>query len=183
MTSFANKPSLLVQAAKHLEVSPSLNVVYNAGTALVWGLFFKCWFSLGCLRFLENRYLPNDLGCVFFPTLPFCGVCVCVTLSYVSLHAPPTGESDSGPTSSPVTIVVSPASPVSKPARSHTPQGGQCLLASNGIAWHKLALSPLSFSLMPSPLTCSLFLVFTTRKFTNGASFHLSLFPNFYCCH
>ncbi|XP_060783776.1 ensconsin isoform X1 [Neoarius graeffei] len=32
------------------------------------------------------------------------------------------GESDSGPTSSPVTIVVSPASPVSKPARSHTPQ-------------------------------------------------------------
>ncbi|KAK3563861.1 hypothetical protein QTP86_003736 [Hemibagrus guttatus] len=32
------------------------------------------------------------------------------------------GESDSGPTSSPVTIVISPASPVSKPPRSHTPQ-------------------------------------------------------------
>ncbi|XP_017330206.1 MAP7 domain-containing protein 2 isoform X10 [Ictalurus punctatus] len=32
------------------------------------------------------------------------------------------GESDSGPTSSPVTVVISPASPVSKPPRSHTPQ-------------------------------------------------------------
>ncbi|XP_046705023.1 ensconsin isoform X15 [Silurus meridionalis] len=32
------------------------------------------------------------------------------------------GESDSGPTSSPVTIVISPASPISKPPRSHTTQ-------------------------------------------------------------
>ncbi|XP_026774363.3 ensconsin isoform X5 [Pangasianodon hypophthalmus] len=32
------------------------------------------------------------------------------------------GESDCGPTSSPVNIVISPASPVSKPPRSHTPQ-------------------------------------------------------------
>ncbi|XP_060741669.1 ensconsin isoform X5 [Tachysurus vachellii] len=32
------------------------------------------------------------------------------------------GESDSGPNSSPVTIVISPASPVSKPTRSATPQ-------------------------------------------------------------
>ncbi|XP_053362003.1 ensconsin isoform X2 [Clarias gariepinus] len=32
------------------------------------------------------------------------------------------GQSDSGPTSSPVSIVISPASPVSKPSRSHTPQ-------------------------------------------------------------
>ncbi|KAK1804052.1 hypothetical protein P4O66_020099 [Electrophorus voltai] len=51
------------------------------------------------------------------------------------------GESDGGPasssSSSPVTVVISPASPVSRPPRSQTPQGGQYLLACP--EWHSLA--------------------------------------------
>ncbi|TTS49339.1 MAP7 domain-containing protein 3 [Bagarius yarrelli] len=38
------------------------------------------------------------------------------------------GESNSGPASSPVTIVISPASPVSKPPRSNTPQANSATL-------------------------------------------------------
>ncbi|ROL51742.1 Ensconsin [Anabarilius grahami] len=45
-----------------------------------------------------------------------------VSNSDLSVPAPPTGQSDSGSTSSPIAIVISPASPASKPPRNQTSQ-------------------------------------------------------------
>ncbi|XP_058253083.1 MAP7 domain-containing protein 2 isoform X11 [Hemibagrus wyckioides] len=60
------------------------------------------------------------------------------------------GESDSGPTSSPVTIVISPASPVSKPPRSHTPQDKRSSSTTN---LKQSADSPISKRLSSSSAT------------------------------
>ncbi len=66
-----------------------------------------------------------------------------VSNSDLSVPAPPTGQSDSGSASSLIAIVISPASPVSKPPRNQTSQGGLYSLPAHGVTWHELPTPPL----------------------------------------
>lgn len=87
-----------------------------------------------------QHYLGMEISCCqlrFSTSLTLSVERESVSNSDLSVPAPPTGQSDSGSSSSLVAIVISPASPASKPPRNQTSQGGLYCLPAHGVTWHK----------------------------------------------
>lgn len=126
-----------------------LSLVLNTPT-VHFGLVYECvnqWIAfmsvtLVLVTLLEMRHFHYYTPLCFSISPSLWRVFISHSNLFVPAH--PTGESDGGPASSPVTIVISPASPVSKPPRNQTPQGGQYLLACS--EWHSLAQTGTVFS-------------------------------------
>lgn len=108
---------------------------------------FVCW-SVCCgsaKHYLGMEILCCQLRISTSPTLSPSPWRESVSNSDLSVPAPPTGQSDSGSTSSPIAIVISPASPASKPPRNQTSQGGFILFA---CPWRDLTQNAHSSSLL-----------------------------------
>lgn len=111
-----------------------------------------------------QHYLEMEISCCqlrFSTSLTLSMERESVSNSDLSVPAPPTGQSDSGSSSSQIAIVISPASPASKPPRNQTSQGGLYCLPAHDVTWHKKSCPLILFAHTCTNLTGAVLAVFS----------------------